>query len=177
MIAQIQVRRGTTAEWAAAAPVVLGSGEPGLDTTSGVFKVGDGATAWSVLGSIALQAYPIGSVYTSLTATSPATLFGGTWSAITAGTFLAAAGAGYAAGATGGEATHVLTAAELARHKHKNVGNTTNTAGAALVSKMGTSLAGETTDVIDSADEYSGNDVAHENRPPYYAVYMWRRTA
>jgi hypothetical protein len=46
MIAQIQVRRGTTAEWAAAAPVVLAAGEPGYDSSLKRFKVGDGATAW-----------------------------------------------------------------------------------------------------------------------------------
>jgi hypothetical protein len=39
------VRRGTSSEWAAANPV-LASGEPGLDTTLGVFKIGDGSTPW-----------------------------------------------------------------------------------------------------------------------------------
>lgn len=42
------MRRGTTSEWNAANPV-LASGEPGLDTTLGVLKVGDGATAWQSL--------------------------------------------------------------------------------------------------------------------------------
>lgn len=46
MIAQIQVRRGTTAEWAAASPVVLAAGEPGWDSTLKRLKIGDGATEW-----------------------------------------------------------------------------------------------------------------------------------
>lgn len=49
MIAQIQVRRGTTAEWEAASPVVLAAGEPGYDTTLKRLKIGDGATAWADL--------------------------------------------------------------------------------------------------------------------------------
>ena len=49
MAIQIQFRRGTTAEWTAANPV-LAVGELGLDTTLGYFKVGDGATAWNSLG-------------------------------------------------------------------------------------------------------------------------------
>jgi hypothetical protein len=43
---KLQFRRGTTAEWAAANPV-LALGEPGVDLTNGDFKVGDGSTAWN----------------------------------------------------------------------------------------------------------------------------------
>ena len=49
MIAQIQMRRGTTAEWAAASPVVLAAGEPGYDTTIRKTKIGDGTTEWASL--------------------------------------------------------------------------------------------------------------------------------
>ncbi|NCB53039.1 MAG: hypothetical protein EOM54_14375, partial [Clostridia bacterium] len=49
MIAQIQMRRGTTAEWAAASPVVLAAGEPGWDSTLKGMKVGDGSTEWAAL--------------------------------------------------------------------------------------------------------------------------------
>lgn len=49
MIAQIQMRRGTTAEWAAANPVVLAAGEMGLDTTIKKTKIGDGTTEWASL--------------------------------------------------------------------------------------------------------------------------------
>ena len=53
----------------------------------------------------------------SLQATSPATLFGGTWTAI-AGQFLLGAGGAYPAGSTGGEAAHALTETEMPSHNH-----------------------------------------------------------
>ena len=49
MTVKIQLRRGTAAEWTSNESVVLSAGEPGFETNTGKFKVGDGATAWSVL--------------------------------------------------------------------------------------------------------------------------------
>lgn len=76
--------------------------------------------------------------------------------------FVVGAGSGYAVGATGGEATHVLTEAEMPAHTH-SVGLATNgdqdgsgSNGAIYGSGMETGSKG------------SGN--AHENRPPYYAL-------
>lgn len=48
----IQLRRGTSAQWAAGTPVtdpILEYGEVGYDSTVNRFKVGDGTTAWSAL--------------------------------------------------------------------------------------------------------------------------------
>lgn len=44
----IQIRQGTTEQWATANPV-LALAEPGLDTTVDRVKYGDGVTAWSDL--------------------------------------------------------------------------------------------------------------------------------
>jgi hypothetical protein len=44
MSVRIQVRRGTTAEWTNANPV-LASGELGYDVDLRIFKIGDGVTA------------------------------------------------------------------------------------------------------------------------------------
>jgi len=44
----IQVRRGTSAEWAAADPVLY-DGEIGYNTTTNKVKVGDGVKKWSEL--------------------------------------------------------------------------------------------------------------------------------
>lgn len=41
----IRLRRGTAAQWAAANPV-LAQGEPGVDTTTGTLRIGDGTRAW-----------------------------------------------------------------------------------------------------------------------------------
>lgn len=47
-MAKIQVRRGTSAQWASANPV-LAVGEPGRDTSLKRSKTGDGVSAWSAL--------------------------------------------------------------------------------------------------------------------------------
>lgn len=50
----LQIRQGTAAQWAAAdaAGRRLALGEPGLDTTNGIMKYGDGVTAWASLGTV-----------------------------------------------------------------------------------------------------------------------------
>ncbi len=48
MLIQLLLRRGTTAEWTSANPV-LADGEIGLDTSQDKFKIGDGVTAWNSL--------------------------------------------------------------------------------------------------------------------------------
>ena len=63
------------------------------------------------------KVYPVGAVYISVSNTSPATLFGGTWEAIN-DRFLLAAGSTYVAGSTGGEASHTLTESEMPSHTH-----------------------------------------------------------
>jgi collagen type VII alpha len=45
---QLQFRRGTAAQWAAANPT-LASGEMGIETDTSKFKVGNGSTAWNSL--------------------------------------------------------------------------------------------------------------------------------
>ena len=49
MEAQIQIRRGTAAQWISANPI-LASGEPGLETDTHKGKIGDGVTHWNSLG-------------------------------------------------------------------------------------------------------------------------------
>ena len=66
--------------------------------------------------------YPVGSIYMSLNSTDPATLFGGTWTAIE-GRFLIGSSSSYTAGTTGGSATINLA------HSHTtNAGTTGETA-------------------------------------------------
>lgn len=71
---------------------------------------------------IMLAAHPIGSLYFSEQATSPETLFGGTWTRIT-DTFILAAGSEYAAGTSGGSAN-------LQAHTHSvNITSGNNSVG------------------------------------------------
>lgn len=86
---------------------------------------------------IRLLAYPVGSIYMSMSATNPAELFGGTWEQIAQGRCLIGAGTGtdsrsesktFTAGATGGEYNHVLTVGEMPSHSHSaSVSNTSIT--------------------------------------------------
>ena len=48
VVTQIQVRRGTAAQWTSATPT-LASGEWGYETDTGKIKIGNGSTAWSSL--------------------------------------------------------------------------------------------------------------------------------
>ena len=64
-----------------------------------------------------LDIYPIGSIYMSVNDVNPSELFGGTWQQIK-DTFLLASGDVYNNGATGGEATHTLSASEIPTHTH-----------------------------------------------------------
>lgn len=60
--------------------------------------------------------YPVGSIYHSMNATSPATSIGGTWTAIK--TFLLGS---TSSGKTGGEEMHTLTINEMPSHSHQQV--------------------------------------------------------
>ena len=87
----------------------------------------DGYHASDLLGKI----YPVGSIYMSMSATNPHDLFGvGTWARISQGRMLLGADdSTYKAGATGGEATHTLTANEMPRHDHYSTTSWANLQG------------------------------------------------
>lgn len=67
--------------------------------------------------------YPVGSIYMSVAAVNPSTLFGGTWEAIT-GKFLLSTSSSHALGTTGGEETHTLTKSEMPSHTHTGPSHT-----------------------------------------------------
>ena len=51
VVTQIQIRRGTAAQWTSANPT-LASGEWGFETDTKKGKIGDGATAWNSLAYV-----------------------------------------------------------------------------------------------------------------------------
>lgn len=122
--------------------------------------------------------FPVGAIYMSVDGTlSPDIIFGGTWERI-GGRFLIGADSTYAAGATGGEATHTLTENEMPEHNHYTYAKDfTNS----LSFNNGT--GGIIDNVVQSqsnrnyATDEVGGGAAHNNMPPYLAVYMWKRTA
>lgn len=138
----------------------------------------------NILNSI----YPIGSVYISTSAVSPADLFGGTWQRIQ-GRFLLGADSTYSAGSTGGEEAHTLTVDEIPAHAgHLPVNSGSHTgygdAGGLYLSQgtmatYGTDPRGwdNNGSEMTPTGVDRGGDQAHNNMPPYLAVYMWERTA
>ena len=133
---------------------------------------GGGVDVSTVLDTV----YPVGSIYMSVNSTNPKTLFGGTWVQIK-DRFLLAAGTTYKAGATGGEAAHTLTASEMPSHNHAVY---YPNAGAADHSAPGNYPDGpsdSTYYAIGSYTSSAGGGTAHNNMPPYLAVYVWKRTA
>ena len=119
-----------------------------------------------------IAAYPVGAIYISADSTSPASLFGGTWAMIT-NRFLLAAGDLYEGGTTGGEAAHTLTVNEVPSHSHElQTGCGNPAAGGGIV------LRGWSGDSYKSFSLFNtGGGAAHNNMPPYFAVYMWQRVA
>lgn len=78
-------------------------------------------------GVTTLQVYPVGAIYMSVNATSPATLFGGTWEAIAKGQFLVgvnADDADFTAGKTGGVKTNSLSHAHTVNNHTHSMGHT-----------------------------------------------------
>lgn len=135
------------------------------------------AAAAQTAANILNKVYPVGSIYLSVSSTDPKTLFGGTWQRIQ-DRFLLAAGSTYAAGATGGEATHTLTTNEMPAHDHSvkfggGDADSTIVAGRAYVQ----STKWWWSDASDAITQKAGGGAAHNNMPPYLAVYIWKRTA
>ena len=148
---------------------------------NGKFLRGDGTWVSLTID----QVYPVGSIYMSVNSTSPSTLFGGTWERLK-DTFLLAAGDAFPAGATGGEVEHLLANDELPadmgsfsalnwNHLTQQWNNTTGIVSTTIRTQDRTVPTG---DVV-GANTYNlnGGGQAHNNMPPYLAVYMWKRTA
>lgn len=125
--------------------------------------------------------YPVGSIYMSVNAADPSTLFSGTsWEKLE-GRFLLGSNSTYKPGSTGGEATHTLTYNEMPKHTHPMYsansggdGTWTPDEGSYLVDSV---TDDKTTWWARLAMGYAGGGEAHNNMPPYLVVNMWKRTS
>lgn len=116
-----------------------------------------------------------------MVSTNPATLLGfGTWSQIAGGKFLVGQTGSDVdfdtAEETGGAKTHTLTTAEIPAHTHQVRRERSATTGGA------TTLLARTSDTTSTVDETvftesTGGGGAHNNLPPYFTVFIWKRTA
>lgn len=142
------------------------------------------ATPAAVKAAIAeakLAAWPIGSIYMTVSNTSPESLFGGTWERISE-RFLLGASSSYPAGSTGGEFAHTLTQSELPNYS-LSVANGSNVirskTGSSADAYVQTQSSGwgipnwESKTVTVAS---GGSGKAHNNMPPYLSVWIWKRT-
>lgn len=135
--------------------------------------------------------YPVGSIYISVNSVNPNTLFGGTWERIQGRFLLAADDTNYVANSIGGEANHTLTVNEMPSHTHtQNSHNHNipyrNDSGPYDISihfSYDTDNAKTwwnssiSTDYAIAINQNTGGGQAHNNMPPYLAVYMWKRVS
>jgi len=146
-------------------------------------------TAVAALDQAAINnlVYPVGSIFTTVSSTAPATLLGmGTWAAFGAGRVPVGINASDSdfntAEETGGSKTHTLTTSELPSHTHTfDYTQNPNTNGAnsqphPISSTAHGSNSGYNV-VANKTTNAAGSGSAHTIVQPYIVVYMWKRTA
>lgn len=133
-----------------------------------------------------LVVYPVGALYISYSSTSPATLFGGTWVAITGRFLYANADTG-----TGGSNTQTLSVDNLPNihgkleiRGYEDAFMSTSAIGEGVFKLDGHSdrcyVFERTEGLYEGWGGFSmnfGSGKAHNNMPAYQSVYCWRRTA
>lgn len=140
--------------------------------TASEISATNGSTVQAVLNAV----YPVGAIYMSTVDVSPAGVFGGTWEKIK-DRFLLAAGDSYAAGDTGGEASHLLSELEMPSHIHDKA-FTWDGGGDHDEWAWTIPMAGRGGWSYGSWPEFAtGGSQPHNNMPPYLTVYIWKRIA
>lgn len=133
---------------------------------------------------LSLAAYPVGAVYVSNNSTSPASLFGGSWTPVD-GVFprFSAFSEGIK---NGGSNTHTLTTKEMPSHAHTiRTNDGTNTwpryyKTNAKAGDLWNLLAWNSSNTGGNGQPYltnTGGGGAHNNVPYYMTFYAWIRTA
>jgi hypothetical protein len=177
------------------------TGLPLTTAVTGTLPVANGGTGVTSTSALAAAVgallYPVGTIYTTITNTNPGTSLGfGTWTAYAAGEVVVGYKSGDAnfgtVGNTGGEVTHLLTAAEsgLVAHTHTDSGHnhqeqvaasggsgTGITGTANLVGNAGSNQSTTTGYASISTVSAASASSAHNNLQPYIVAYLWQRTA
>lgn len=146
-------------------------------------------------GITPLDLYPIGSIYqTTDQSFDPGAMWGGTWERIK-GRVVVGADEGDVdfaqATATGGEKSHLLTEAEMPTHMHAQTMNWGSRGAGEYLSWLASPKGGSShggyfqsggsyvsgTGIAALYTSNAGNGKEHNNMPPYYIAYIWRRIA
>lgn len=121
-------------------------------------------------------------------------MYGGSWEKIE-GRFLLGTSSSYSVSSTGGEAEHTLITEEMPKHRHRPPNSTNgylnlddngnlyitfdSTQLTNTMRVFGNGYTGYNGGNSDSSDGSDGEGYGdpHNNMPPYYSVYIWRRVA
>lgn len=121
-------------------------------------------------------------------------MYGGNWERIE-GRFLLGTSSSYNVSSTGGEAEHTLITEEMPKHRHRpaasmdgylNLADNGNlyitydsTQLSGTMRVFGNGYTGFNGGNSEESDDASGEGYGypHNNMPPYYSVYIWRRVA
>lgn len=140
---------------------------PGYDL---VFKGQRNERLWN-----ALDIYPVGAIFVSTSAVSPAAVFGGTWKLLNDVFLLAGSKKSFPYGSKGGMKEVTLTAAQMPMHAHQfsrtPIVSVELTAGGNYYAEQSTAVG----KLVAQNTETAGGGKAHTNMPPYLAVYAWER--
>ena len=162
-------------------------------TTLGGVKVGSGLTVdadGTLSADSALAAYPVGSIFQTVSPTSPAALFGGTWQEIAQNRVLMGASYAHAAGTTVEAGLPNITGSLI---ETSNNGKTSPFRGNKnAISSIGAFAVTEVSSPYCGFAGYEGSaydisfDASHSNpiygrsytvQPAAYYVHIWRRVA
>lgn len=162
-------------------------------TTLGGVKVGSGLTVdadGTLSADSALAAYPVGSIFQTVSTTSPAELFGGTWQEIAFNRVLMGAGTGYTAGSTVEAGLPNITGSFTT--KSTGVGGSPFSGDANVLSAKGSLAFSEKKTDYGGYTGHSGSqyniqfDASRSNpiygrsytvQPAAYYVHIWKRVA
>lgn len=162
-------------------------------TTLGGVKVGSGLTVdadGTLSADSALAAYPVGSIFQTVSTTSPAELFGGTWQEIAFNRVLMGAGTGHAAGSTVEAGLPNITGSFTT--KSTDVGGSPFSGDANVLSAKGSLAFSEKSTSYGGYTGHSGSqyniqfDASRSNpiygrsytvQPAAYYVHIWKRVA
>ena len=140
---------------------------PGYDL---VFKGRRNERLWN-----ALDIYPVGAIFVSTSAVSPAAMFGGTWKLLNDVFLLAGSEKSFPYGSKGGTKEVTLTASQMPMHAHQfsraPIVSVELTAGGNYYAEQSTAVG----KLVAQNTETAGGGKAHTNMPPYLAVYAWER--
>ena len=120
--------------------------------------------------------YPVGSIKMTVTNTNPSTYLVGTWSLWGSGRVPVGVDTSQeefsTVEKTGGEKTHELTIAELAKHTHTYQRAIYNAGTNGFLSQDGKAGIGGSYTTGET-----GESKPHNNLQPYITCYMWKRTS